>query len=71
MDSAELPASQDPEEFRDHELIGLDVLTTAGDEVGVVRDVLHHGQDLLVVEGRSERSGAEILVPFVTPSCPR
>lgn len=70
VDSAELPASQDPEEFRDHELIGLDVLTTAGDQVGVVRDVLHHGQDLLVIEGRSERSGAEILVPFVAALVP-
>ncbi len=70
VDSAELPASQDPEEFRDHELIGLDVLTTAGDQVGVVRDVLHHGQDLLVIEGRSEQSGAEILVPFVAALVP-
>ncbi|SRR5216683_6810114 len=70
VDSAQLPASRDPEEFHDHELIGLDVLTTAGDQVGVVRDVLHHGQDLLVIEGRNERSGAEILVPFVAPLVP-
>jgi 16S rRNA processing protein RimM len=71
VDSAQLPASQDPEEFHDHELIGLDVMTTAGDQVGVVRDVLHHGQDLLVIDGRSERSGAEILVPFVAALVPK
>jgi 16S rRNA processing protein RimM len=70
VDSAQLPASRDPEEFHDHELIGLDVMTTAGDQVGVVRDVLHHGQDLLVIEGRNERSGAQILVPFVAPLVP-
>ena len=70
VDSAQLPASGDPEEFHDHELIGLDVLTTAGDQVGVVCDVLHHGQDLLVIEGRNERSGAQILVPFVAPLVP-
>lgn len=48
VDSADVgPAG--PEEFRDHELIGLDVLTRSGEPVGVVTDVLHHGQDLLVV----------------------
>jgi 16S rRNA processing protein RimM len=45
-------------------------MTTAGEQVGVVRDVLHHGQDLLVIEGRNERSGAQILVPFVAPLVP-
>jgi len=70
VDSAQLSASPDPEEFHDHELIGLDVMTTAGEQVGVVRDVLHHGQDLLVIEARSGRSGAEILVPFVAALVP-
>ena len=40
---------RDPDEFYDHELIGLGVVTAAGNRVGVVADVLHHGQDLLVV----------------------
>ena len=49
VDSGQLPATPDPDEFRDHELIGLSVRTSAGEDVGVVTDVLHHGQDLLVV----------------------
>jgi 16S rRNA processing protein RimM len=84
MDSADVgPAG--PEEFRDHELIGLDVVTTAGEPVGVVTDVLHHGQDLLVVGPASSRTagrgGAElpgpaggghgqVLVPFVAAIVP-
>ncbi len=68
MDSAEVGPAADPEEFHDHELIGLDVLTLAGEPVGVVTDVRHQGQDLLVVrpkEGQradppaSERAAAE------------
>lgn len=67
VDAAELPPIADPDEFRDHELIGLSVRTVAGDQVGVVSDVLHHGQDLLVIkaEGADER-----LVPFVAPLVP-
>ena len=32
--------------------------------------MLHHGQDLLVIAGDGPRSGAEILVPFVTAIVP-
>ena len=49
LDSAQIPPVADPDEFYDHELIGLGVVTVAGERVGVVADVLHHGQDLLVV----------------------
>ena len=67
VDSSQLPATSDPDEFRDHELIGLSVRTPAGQHVGVVTDVLHHGQDLLVVR----RDGAgETLVPFVKAIVP-
>jgi len=69
VDSSQLPAISDPDEFRDHELIGLSVRTPAGDPVGVVTDVLHYGQDLLVVRragGRDE----ECLVPFVKAIVP-
>ncbi|HZR49392.1 MAG TPA: ribosome maturation factor RimM [Streptosporangiaceae bacterium] len=67
VDSAVLPPITDPDEFRDHELVGLSVRTVAGELVGVVTDVLHHGQDLLVIkaEGADER-----LVPFVAPLVP-
>jgi 16S rRNA processing protein RimM len=67
VDSSQLPAPSDPEEFRDHELIGLSVRTSAGQAVGVVTDVLHYGQDLLVVR---PPDGQEHLVPFVLAIVP-
>ena len=70
IDSGHLEPLADPEQFYDHDLIGLRVLTTAGKDVGTVSDVLHHGQDLLVVERAEARSGAEILVPFVAAIVP-
>ncbi len=69
MDSGELPPTADPDEFRDHELIGLSVRTAAGEQVGEVADVLHHGQDLLVVR-RAGPGGGECLVPFVKAIVP-
>jgi 16S rRNA processing protein RimM len=70
VDSADIPAPRDPEEFHDHQLIGLEVLTVSGEPVGAVADILHHGQDLLVIAGAGMRSGTEILVPFVAPIVP-
>jgi 16S rRNA processing protein RimM len=73
IDSSEVGPASDPEEFHDYQLIGLDVLTGAGEPVGVVTDVLHQGQDLLVI--RSAGGGAageqgEVLVPFVAAIVP-
>jgi 16S rRNA processing protein RimM len=65
VDSEELEEIADPDEFRDHELIGLSVVAPDGEHVGNVADVLHYGQDLLVVNGIGKRAGAEILIPFV------
>ena len=70
VDSGQLPAIPDPDEFRDHELIGLSVRTPAGEAVGVVTDVLHHGQDLLVVRPPGPPDGQEHLVPFVKAIVP-
>ena len=70
VDSSQLPEIADPDEFRDHELIGLTVRTSGGEVVGVVTDVLHHGQDLLVVAGSGKRSGTEIMIPFVSAIVP-
>ena len=69
VDSSQLPETGDPDEFRDYELIGLSVRTCAGDPVGVVTDVLHYGQDLLVVR-RQDEPGGEALVPFVKAIVP-
>jgi 16S rRNA processing protein RimM len=49
VDSGTLAPPEDPDEFRDHDLIGLSVRTADGTDVGVVTDVLHHGQDVLTV----------------------
>jgi len=70
VESDDLQPLADPEEFYDHDLIGLRVVTTGGEEVGTVADVLHYGQDLLVVDGSGRRAGAEILIPFVVAIVP-
>ena len=70
VDSSDLDDIADPDEFRDHQLIGLAVYGPGGERVGTVTDVLHHGQDLLVVTGAGRREDAEILVPFVTELVP-
>jgi 16S rRNA processing protein RimM len=70
VDSSELEEIADPDEFRDHQLIGLAVIAPDGELVGEVADVLHYGQDLLVVVGRGERAGTEIMIPFVSAIVP-
>lgn len=62
VDSADIPPTEDPDEFHDHELIGLGAVTTDGTEVGEIADVEHPGQDLLVVR---TPDGRDVLVPFV------
>ena len=57
----------DPDEFFDHQLLGLLAVTTGGDDVGAVTDVLHlPEQDVLVIA----RHGTEVLVPFVAQIVP-
>ena len=59
---------EDPEEFYDHQLVDLDVITRDGTAVGRVEEVAHPpGQDLLVVR---REDGGEVLVPFVTEIVP-
>lgn len=54
----------DPDEFYDHELIGLAVTDAGGAALGEVTDVLHGaGSDLIVV--RCHDGGRDALVPFV------
>jgi 16S rRNA processing protein RimM len=67
VEVSQLPATPDPDEFRDHELVGLSVRTSAGQAVGAVTDVLHYGQDLLVVR---QPDGQEHLIPFVKAIVP-
>jgi len=58
----------DPDEYFDHQLVGLRVVTVGGDDVGEVADVLHlPGQDLLAVR---RPDAPEALVPFVAEIVP-
>ncbi|MFF7197652.1 ribosome maturation factor RimM [Streptomyces sp. NPDC008079] len=54
---------EDPEEFYDHQLIDLDVVTVDGREVGRIAEISHLPyQDLLIVR---RPDGTEVLIPFV------
>ena len=67
-DTSADPPLEDPDEFYDHQLVGLAVVHADGAPVGTVTDVLHTpGGDLLAVE-RSE--GSELLLPFVRAVVP-
>ena len=81
VDSAALGALDDPDEFRDGDLVGLSVRTVDGTVVGTVADVLHHGQDVLAIDpagaagaaGGAGGAGAraeQILIPFVKAIVP-
>lgn len=66
IDPDETP--EDPEEFYDHQLVGLQVVTTEGASVGEVAEVVHgSAQDLLRI---AAPDGREVLVPFVTQLVP-
>jgi 16S rRNA processing protein RimM len=69
IDMASLPALADPDEFYDHQLVGLAAVLTDGTAVGTVADVVHTGGgDLLAI---ADAAGAERLVPFVRAIVPR
>ncbi|TSE00136.1 ribosome maturation factor RimM [Skermania sp. ID1734] len=68
IDSADLPPSDDPDEFYDHELEGMTVRLGDGTEVGTVTEVLHSAAgELLSVHTHGDR---EVLIPFVTAIVP-
>ncbi|MFL6130776.1 MAG: ribosome maturation factor RimM [Mycobacteriales bacterium] len=68
VDPAQLPAIEDPDEWYDHELVGLAAVDPAGAPLGTVTDVVHGpASDLLVVR---DAAGREHLVPFVRDQVP-
>ncbi len=68
VDSAELAAPADPDEFHDHQLVGLTAVTPAGEAAGEVVRVDHApASDLLVLR---RPDGREALVPFVRAIVP-
>jgi len=66
VDPEETP--EDPEEFYDHQLVDLDVVTTDGTVVGRIAEISHLPyQDLLIVK---RPDGSEVMVPFVSEIVP-
>ena len=65
IDPAQLPTG--PDEYYDHQLVGLSVVDQTGAVIGEVAEVVHGAQDLLVVQ-RSE--GVVAMVPFVRELVP-
>lgn len=69
VDSDDLPPIDEPDTYYDHQLEGLHVRTTTGQDVGVVAEVLHTaaGELLAVRRGTDPDSESrEVLVPFVS-----
>lgn len=66
VDPAELP--EDPDEYYDHQLVGLKVALEDGSFVGVIGEVIHlPSQDLLSVKREGD---TEVLIPFVLEFVP-
>jgi 16S rRNA processing protein RimM len=68
VDAASLPELGDPDEFYDHQLVGLAAVLPDGTALGTVGEVLHPpGSDLLSIR---DTAGAERLVPFIRAFVP-
>ncbi|HSV64555.1 MAG TPA: ribosome maturation factor RimM [Mycobacteriales bacterium] len=68
VDSADLPVLADPDEFYDHELVGLRAELADGVPLGTVAEVVHApAGDLLAIE---RLAGGELLVPFLAAMVP-
>ena len=66
-DTADLPPTDDPDEFYDHELEGLRAELADGTGVGTVQEIVHApGGELLSLD----REGRTVLVPFVREIVP-
>ena len=66
VDPDELP--DDPDEYYDHQLEGLTVRTVAGEELGVVEQMIHGpAQDLFAIR---RPHGGELLLPFIEEFVP-
>jgi 16S rRNA processing protein RimM len=68
VDSAELPALADPDEFYDHQIVGLRAVLPTGEMLGTVHEVVHAPAGDLLAIRRPDR--AEALVPFVAEMVP-
>jgi 16S rRNA processing protein RimM len=68
VDSSELTPPDDPDEFHDHQLVGLRVESVDGAELGTVARIDHtHASDLIVL---TKPDGGTALIPFVSQIVP-
>ncbi|WP_211303696.1 ribosome maturation factor RimM [Pseudosporangium ferrugineum] len=63
VDSADVPLPDDPDEFHDHQLIGLTVVDLGGAELGTVDRIDHAAASDLIVLRKAQ--GGTALIPFV------
>ncbi|WP_299574118.1 ribosome maturation factor RimM [uncultured Williamsia sp.] len=71
VDADSVTSGDDPDEFYDHEIIGVPVRTVDGNNIGTLADVLHlPGGDTLVVAVGEGDERREVLVPFVADIVP-
>ncbi|MEH1169970.1 ribosome maturation factor RimM [Micromonospora sp. CPCC 205539] len=68
VDSADVAPPEDPEEFHDHQLVGLAVVTPTGERLGEVARIDHAPASDLLVLRRPE--GRTALIPFVRAIVP-
>ncbi|BCL16227.1 ribosome maturation factor RimM [Micromonospora sagamiensis] len=68
VDSAGVAPPEDPEEFHDHQLVGLAVVTPTGEHLGEVARIDHAPASDLLVLRRPE--GRTALIPFVRAIVP-
>lgn len=68
VDSADVAPPEDPEEFNDHQLVGLAAVTPAGEPLGEVARIDHAPASDLLVLRRPE--GKTALIPFVKAIVP-
>ncbi|WP_433296979.1 ribosome maturation factor RimM [Actinoplanes sp. CA-030573] len=68
VESSSLKPPSDPDEFHDHQLVGLRVVTTDGSDLGAVARIDHAPASDLIVLDKS--GGGQALIPFVTALVP-
>ncbi|MEH1100369.1 ribosome maturation factor RimM [Micromonospora sp. CPCC 205561] len=68
VDSADVAPPEDPEEFHDHQLVGLAVVTPDGERLGEVARIDHAPASDMLVLHRPE--GRTALIPFVKAIVP-
>jgi 16S rRNA processing protein RimM len=68
VDSSEIAEPHDPDEFNDHQLIGLAVVSADGTELGTVDRIEHAAASDLIVMKKA--AGGTALIPFVSQLVP-